>query len=105
MGLSLYSCIECNLIQKEIRLLIFKNTIQKYSEDHTKGESYKDCQGILIIRIDMSSNIGAPPQEYEYYQQIKLLGEGSFGKAYLVQCKSDASLCVIKKMDIKHMSD
>lgn len=44
-------------------------------------------------------------QEYEYYTQIKLLGEGSFGKAFLVKCKSDGSLCVIKKMDMKQMSE
>ena len=43
--------------------------------------------------------------DYEYYTQIKLLGEGAFGKAFLVQCKSDGSLCVIKKMEMKNMSE
>ena len=27
--------------------------------------------------------------EYELYKRIKLLGEGSFGKAYLVECLQD----------------
>ena len=27
--------------------------------------------------------------EYELYKRIKLLGEGSFGKAYLVECLHD----------------
>ena len=34
--------------------------------------------------------------ENEIYKRIKLLGEGSFGKAYLVECIHDKSLCVIK---------
>ena len=32
----------------------------------------------------------------EQYKRIKLLGEGSFGKAYLVECLSDGKLCVVK---------
>jgi len=28
-------------------------------------------------------------KKYEIYTKIKLLGEGAFGKAYLVQCESD----------------
>lgn len=43
--------------------------------------------------------------EYEYYRRIKLLGEGAFGKAYLVECVSDGSKCVIKQMDIHSMSE
>jgi NIMA (never in mitosis gene a)-related kinase len=43
--------------------------------------------------------------EYEYYKRIKLLGEGSFGKAYLVECVSDGSLCVIKQVDLSKMSE
>jgi len=27
--------------------------------------------------------------EYEYYKRIKLLGEGAFGKAFLVECLKD----------------
>ena len=42
--------------------------------------------------------------EYELYKRIKLLGEGSFGKAYLVECKSDQSLCVIKQIDLTQMN-
>lgn len=43
--------------------------------------------------------------EYEHYQRIKLLGEGSFGKAYLVKCLSDDSHCVIKQVDLSGMDE
>lgn len=48
---------------------------------------------------------GSARAEYEYYRRIKLLGEGAFGKAYLVECVSDGSKCVIKQMDLKNMSE
>ena len=41
----------------------------------------------------------------ETYTKIRLLGKGSFGKAFLVQCKSDGSYAVIKKIDLKAMSE
>jgi len=34
-----------------------------------------------------------------------VLGKGSFGKAFLVKCGSDGSYAVVKKIDIKKMSD
>ncbi len=43
--------------------------------------------------------------EYEYYKRIKLLGEGAFGKAYLVECVRDGSLCVIKQVDLSKMTE
>ncbi len=43
--------------------------------------------------------------EFEYYRRIKLLGEGAFGKAFLVECVSDGSKCVIKQMDLNTMSE
>lgn len=43
-------------------------------------------------------------ETYETYEKVKLLGEGSFGKAYLVKAKSDQSLCVIKQVDVSRMS-
>lgn len=43
--------------------------------------------------------------ESELYRRIKLLGEGSFGKAYLVECKADKSLCVIKQVDLSQMKE
>lgn len=39
------------------------------------------------------------------YRVIKMIGEGSFGKAYLVECNADRSLCVIKTINIDSMSD
>ena len=38
--------------------------------------------------------------EYEIYKRIKLLGEGAFGKAFLVECLKDGSYCVIKQVDL-----
>jgi len=43
--------------------------------------------------------------EYEIYKRIKLLGEGAFGKAFLVECLKDQSLCVIKQVDLNNMPD
>jgi hypothetical protein len=40
------------------------------------------------------SSTNAP--QFEIYNKIKLLGEGAFGKAFLVQCESDKSYAVIK---------
>jgi NIMA (never in mitosis gene a)-related kinase 1/4/5 len=44
-------------------------------------------------------------QEFENYQKQKLLGEGSFGKAYLVKRASDGLMCVMKMIDIHRMSE
>ena len=40
----------------------------------------------------------------EVYKKIKLLGEGSFGKAFLCLNQLDDSYCVIKQMDMQLMS-
>mmetsp|Transcript_860 Transcript_860/g.2064 ORF Transcript_860/g.2064 Transcript_860/m.2064 type:complete len:546 (-) Transcript_860:14-1651(-) len=40
----------------------------------------------------------------ETYSRVRLLGEGSFGKCYLMRCASDQSLCVIKKISLKTLS-
>ena len=46
----------------------------------------------------------AAPKKYESYKKLKLLGEGTFGKAFLVECESNKKLCVIKQMDIGKMT-
>ncbi|CAD8206242.1 unnamed protein product [Paramecium pentaurelia] len=43
--------------------------------------------------------------EYELYKRLKLLGEGAFGKAYLVECLQDKSLWVSKYMDLAAMTN
>jgi len=43
--------------------------------------------------------------EGELYRRIKLLGEGSFGKAYLVECLKDSTKCVIKQIDLSEMPE
>ena len=47
----------------------------------------------------------APSQQYESYKKIKVLGGGSFGKAFLVEAESDGSMAVIKKIDIAKLSE
>ncbi len=43
--------------------------------------------------------------DYEHYKRLKLLGEGAFGKAYLVESVSDKTLCVIKQVDLSKMTE
>lgn len=43
--------------------------------------------------------------EHEMYQRIKTLGEGSFGKAFLVQHVVDKSLCVLKQISLSTMKE
>jgi len=43
--------------------------------------------------------------EFENYRKIRLLGEGAFGQAYLVECSSDKALAVIKQVNISRMSE
>ena len=44
-------------------------------------------------------------EEFEHYRKIKLLGEGSFGKAYLIERISDGLMCVMKTIDLSKMSE
>ena len=41
----------------------------------------------------------------EQYKKIKLLGEGAFGKAYLVSCENSGDQAVIKEIDITKMTE
>ena len=43
--------------------------------------------------------------EVPKYKRIKLLGEGSYGKAYLVECIQDSSKCVIKQINLFQLSE
>jgi serine/threonine protein kinase len=42
--------------------------------------------------------------QYAPFEKIKLLGEGSYGKAYLVRQLADNSLAVLKQIDLTKMS-
>ena len=42
-------------------------------------------------------------QEFEHYKKIKLLGEGSFGKAFLVERNSDAVSIIFLIMNLAEM--
>lgn len=39
------------------------------------------------------------------YRKIKLLGEGAFGKAFLVQAESSKELCVIKQVNVSSLTE
>ena len=41
----------------------------------------------------------------EKYKKLRLLGEGSFGKAYLVKSENTGDLYVIKEIDITQMTE
>jgi serine/threonine protein kinase len=42
--------------------------------------------------------------QFAPFEKIKVLGEGSYGKAYLVKQLSDNSLAVLKQIDMAKMS-
>ena len=44
-------------------------------------------------------------KQNESYKKIKTIGKGSFGEVFLVECKSDKQLAVIKQVDISEVSD
>ena len=44
-------------------------------------------------------------EKFEHYRKIKLLGEGSFGKAYLIERLSDKLMCVMKTIELSRMSE
>lgn len=43
-------------------------------------------------------------KEKDVYKKIKLLGQGAYGKAYLVECCQDKSKWVIKQVNMSDMS-
>ena len=43
--------------------------------------------------------------EADLYKRIRKLGEGSFGKVFLVRCLGDNTFCAIKQIDIKDQSE
>ena len=44
------------------------------------------------------------PAECDLYTRVRLLGEGSYGKAYLVKDNQDGLEYVIKQMDMMGMN-
>ena len=43
-------------------------------------------------------------RQKETYKKIRTLGEGSYGKVFLVECGSDGSRAAIKQIDFKDMA-
>ncbi len=46
-----------------------------------------------------------PTTNKQTYSQVKQLGEGSYGKAYLVKCNNDNSQAVIKTLNLESLSE
>lgn len=42
--------------------------------------------------------------QYAPFEKLKVLGEGSYGKAYLVRQLSDNTMAVLKQIDMAKMS-
>jgi NIMA (never in mitosis gene a)-related kinase len=58
------------------------------------------------LRINTETNeVKSNQVRKQTYTQVKQLGEGSYGKAYLVKCSGDNSLAVIKTMSLDSISD
>ena len=55
----------------------------------------------MVVNINFIEERG----EFQDYEKLKLLGEGSFGKAYLVSRRSDDMRFAMKMIKIRHMSD
>lgn len=49
-------------------------------------------------------NEEAMTKEEELYSKLKVLGEGSMGKAYLVKSNQDGGLYVMKRINIGHLT-
>ena len=62
---------------------------------------------INLTAFQTTENLMTQPfsRTIENYKKIKVLGKGSFGKAFLVQAESDNSFAVIKRIDITKMSE
>lgn len=43
-------------------------------------------------------------KEGEKYKKVRVLGEGSMGRAYLVECTEDSRLYVMKRINIGHLA-
>jgi NIMA (never in mitosis gene a)-related kinase len=56
---------------------------------------------VLLIIMDKIQE----RNEFEHYDKVKLLGRGSFGKAFLVTRKIDGVMFVMKKIDIEDMKE
>lgn len=60
--------------------------MKKESKKETKKETKKDAK------------------KPERYNKVRLLGEGAYGRAYLVTAESTGEYCVIKEIDIHMMT-
>jgi len=54
--------------------------------------------------MEKEKNIPEIKEEFENYTKGEKLGEGSFGKAYLVKRKSDSLNCVMKQIRLRKLS-
>jgi len=58
----------------------------------------------MLDSSELEGTGGRLEKEKDVYRKIKLLGQGAYGKAYLVECTQDHSKWVIKQIDMSGMS-
>jgi len=46
-----------------------------------------------------------PLLEKQLFIKLKVIGEGAYGKVYLVRCIKNESLCVLKQIDMKFLDE
>ena len=65
----------------------------------------KDDENKSVTTNNTNNTANSKKKSQPLYKQIKLLGQGSFGKAFLVENNTDKSVAVIKTMVLENMSD
>jgi serine/threonine protein kinase len=53
--------------------------------------------------VDLSAGHQERGKEAEKYKKVRVLGEGSMGRAYLVECTDNSRLYVMKRINIGHL--
>ena len=94
-----------NLINNSNNIYINDNSKEKEETNKENKEKEKD-----LIKIDTSKNISSEGYQFnsDNYNIVQLLGEGTFGKIYLVEDPDDFKKYALKKIsvsDIEELND
>ena len=95
------SLLEPQMQKKDASTLLDKNGQQNKKQLQTQSSTQPAAA--MLNAADFGGVLG-PPGSHCRYEKIKLLGCGSFGKAWLVQRTADGMHLVAKVMDLSAMS-